>query len=841
MNAAFRASLRYYARQPWQFILTIVGIALGVTMVVAVELATGGAQRAFDRSLEVLTGTATHRIVSQGGALPEVVYVDLRRAGFRDIAPLVEAYARARGETLHILGVDPFVEGGFRDHLRGGEDGDVTGLIAHPATAFMAAATAARLGIAPGDALPLEIGAAQITLTLAGLLEDGEAAAATDGLLVTDIATAQEITGMIGRLSWIDVRLPPGEAGVRAQRQLARALPAVATLVPAESRGHALRQMTSAFHTNLRAMSLLALLVGSFLVYSTMRFAVIQRRERFGLLRLAGVTRGGILVLVLAEALAMGTLGTLIGTIAGILLGTGLLDLVTRTMSDLYFTLTVTRLELTPTLLLHGAVPGIAAALAAALLPAHEAAAALPAAALRRSVLEDRSRRNARRGAVLAVIAFAAGLACLAGSERSLAAAFAGLFLLVLGAALLTPLAVTALVRCAATLLRGSRSTTLRLALGGIPASLSRTGAALAALAIAVATTIGVALMISAFRAAVDDWLQATLQADIYVSAPSSGSRSSPGELDANLQQRILDHPGVAVASRGRLLNLETANGITELFVLELPPTVQPWHRLREAVPDVWTRFRAGEGVLISEPHAWRHALGSGDRLTLPTQDGERSFPILGVYQDYRGGSDQVLVPRRLHLRIQDDTAIGSLGVYLAADADADTVLRDIRALVAGSATPARVQSAADLRALSLTIFDRTFTVTEVLRLLALLVAIAGVLGALLALQLERRAALATLRMLGFTPGGIFALVTVQSGIMGALAGLLALPTGALMAIVLVQVINVRSFGWTMETRMDPGVLAQGFAAAVIAALLAGLYPAWRAARATPAGALRNE
>lgn len=841
MKGALRASFRYYGRHPWQFILAVFGIGLGVTMVVAIELATGGAQRAFDRSLQTLTGTATHRIVGRSGALPEAVYVDLRLAGFRDIAPLVEAYGRAEGETLHLLGVDPFAEGGFRDQLRGGDDGDVTALIAHPATAFVSAATATRLGTGPGGVLEIEIGGARTTLSLVGLLDDGGAAAGTDGLLVTDIATAQELGGMTGRLSWIDVRLPPGDAGVQVQQRLAAALPASAALVPAESRGHALRQMASAFHTNLRAMSLLALLVGSFLVYSTMRFAVIQRRERFGLLRLTGVTRRGILALVFVEALAMGAAGTLGGTVAGIMLGAGLLDLVTRTMSDLYFTLTVTRLEITPTLLLRGAVPGIVATLVAALLPAREAAATQPAAALRRSVLEDRSRRSARRGAVLAAIAFGAALACLTGSERSLAAAFSGLFLLVLGVALLTPLAVTALVRCGMTLLRRSRSATLGLALGGIPASLGRTGAALAALAIAVATTIGVGLMISGFRAAVDDWLGATLQADIYVSAPSSGSRSSPGVLDAGLQQRILDHPGVAAASRGRLLDLETANGITELFVLELPPEVRPWHRLRGAVPDVWARFRAGDGVLISEPYAWHHAAGPGDRLTLPTQDGAGSFPILGVYQDYRGGGDQILVPRRLHLRIQDDPAIGSLGLYLAADADAEAVLREVRELVAGSGTMARVQSAAELRALSLTVFDRTFTVTGVLRMLALLVAVAGVLGALLALQLERRAVLATLRMLGFTPGGIFTLVTVQSGIMGALAGLIALPTGTVLAILLVKVINVRSFGWTMDMRIDPAILAEGFAAAVIAALIAGLYPAWRAARASPAGALRNE
>ncbi|MDX9741913.1 MAG: ABC transporter permease [Gammaproteobacteria bacterium] len=839
MSTAVLASIRYYGRHPWQLILAVFGIALGSGMVIAIELATGGAQRAFDRSLETLTGTATHRIVGHGGAIDEEIYVALRLAGFRNIAPLVEAYGRARGETLHLLGVDPFVEGGFRDHLRGGR-GDAGELISRPTSAFISAATAARLGVSPGAALPIEIGGRQTALTIIDTLDSDEVAG-IDGLVLTDIATAQELAGMIGRLSWIDVRLPGGEADAPEHRALAGALPASVALVPAESRGHALRQMASAFHTNLRAMSLLALLVGSFLVYSTMRFAVIQRRERFGLMRLAGVTRRGVLVIVLCEALLIGALGTLLGLAGGIILGESLLGLVTRTISDLYFTQTVTQLEIAPEMLLRGAVPGILATLAAALVPAREAATAAPAAVLRRSVLEERSRLGARRGGALAMLAFGMAIVLLSASDRSLLAAFAGLFLFVLGIALLVPLIIPLLVKCCAAAVRRSGSAVVHLALAGIPASISRTGVAVAALTIAVAAAVGVGLMIASFRVAVDDWLQATLQADIYVSAPSSGSRSNPVELDAAIQQRLLDHPAVAAHTTGRLINLETAAGVTELFVLGLPADVRPWHRLSEALPDAWARFRAGDGVLVSQPYAWHHRVAAGDRITLPTRHGTESFVILAVYRDYRSGQGQVLMPRSLYLRIQDDAAIGSLGLYLAPGADAEAVLRELRDAVSTSTAMARVQSGQDLRALSLTIFDRTFTVTEVLRVLALLAAIAGMLGAMLALQLERRAVLATLRTLGMTPGDVFRLVIVQTGVLGALAGLLALPTGIILAILLVKVINLRSFGWTMPIGFDAAVLTEGLAAALVTALIAGVYPAWRAARATPAAALRNE
>lgn len=839
MSTAFLASIRYYGHHPWQLILALFGIALGAAMVVSIELATGSAQRAFDRSLDTLTGAATHRIIGHGGAVPDEIYAALRRAGFRHIAPVVEAYGRVGGETLHLIGVDPFAESGFRDYLRGGQD-DATRLIVEPESAFIPAAVADRLGVTKGDSLPIEIGERLARLSIAGII-DSEEVAGTDGLIITDIATAQELAGMIGRLSWIDVRFPSVPDDTDSYAALTAALPSSVSLVPSEARGHALRQMTAAFHTNLRAMSLLALLVGSFLVYSTMRFAVVQRRERFGLMRLAGVTQRGVLLIVLLEALFIGTLGALAGVAGGVLIGEWLLGLVTRTVSDLYFAQSVGTTEVDLELLLRGFAPVMLATLGAAWIPAREAAGAAPVAALRRSAFEERSRHGAWRGSMLALLAFGAAGVVLLASERSLIAAFAGLFLFVLGVALLVPQAITLLAKWCAKAVRRSGNTVMQLALAGIPASISRTGVAVAALTIAVTAAIGVGLMIASFRVAVDDWLQATLQADIYVSSPSTGSRSNPSEIDATVVQRLIAHPAVLAHTSGRLINLETGAGFTELFVLGLPSQVQPWHRLSETLPDAWERFRRGEGVLVSQPYAWHHRVGAGDHITLPTSEGLRPFVVLAVYLDYRGGTGQVLMSRFLYERLYDDTAIGSLGLYLAADADTDEVMQELRDLVSHSTAMNRVQSSQALRELSLTIFDRTFTVTGVLRIIALLAAIAGILGAMMALQLERRIALATLRTLGMTPGDVFRLVVIQTGILGALAGLLALPAGVLLSVLLVKVINLRSFGWTMPTGIDGTVLAEGLAAALITALTASLYPAWRAARATPAAALRNE
>ena len=130
---------------------------------------------------------------------------------------------------------------------------------------------------------------------------------------------------------------------------------------------------------------------------------------------------------------------------------------------------------------------------------------------------------------------------------------------------------------------------------------------------------------------------------------------------------------------------------------------------------------------------------------------------------------------------------------------------------------------------------------TNILYWLAVAVAIVGILGALLALQLERGRELGLLRALGMTPVQLGGNITFQTGTIGALAGIAAIPLGLAMAWVLIDVINRRAFGWQIDITITPDYLLTGMALAIGSALLAGAYPAWRAARTEPALAMREE
>jgi putative ABC transport system permease protein len=845
----WRASLRHLARHPWQIGLAVVGIALGVAVALSVDLANESARRSFALFAESIGGRATHQVVGGPSGVPEALYRTLRvEARIRPSAPVVERAVAAPdfpGTTFHLLGIDPFAEAPFRSLVGGGGEpalADVSALLVRPGAALVTRDTARRLGLRSGDRLAIRVGTARLHLTLVGELvpRDALSARALEATLVTDIATAQEVLGEMGRLSRIDLIVPNGPPGEAVLARLASLLPAGTQVVPSGARAAAVGEMTRAFTINLTALSLLALVVGLFLIYNTVTFSVVQRRELLGTLRALGVTRGEVFALVLVEAALLGGAATLLGLPFGVLLARGMLQLVERTLNDLYVTLAVGDLAISSLALAKAAALGLGGSLLAAVAPALEATVTAPGAVIRRSVLETRARRAAPRLARAGVGLLAAGALLLLWSRAPVSVAYAGLFAVLLGTALLTPIATIALMG----LIRGPMGRLFglpgRMAAGSVVTALSRTSVALAALMIAVATTVGVGIMIGSFRQTVMRWLNSTLQSDVYVSPPSLVSNRPDSTLDPALIARLVAVAGSARVNTNRTLRVESPRGSVPLVVLDIDPrSLDGFAFVRRDAAAIGPGLEAG-GVIVSEPFAFHQNVGLGSPLRLRTDRGERDFPIVGIFRDYGSPEGVVMMSRRTFEPLWDDRAISALGIAAAPGTDVDALVEALRR-AAGANQDVLIRSNRALREASLHVFDRTFAVTIVLRLLATVVAFVGVLSALMALGFERARELAMLRALGFSPGQVGGLVVGQSALMGLVAGVLALPVGIVLSIVLVYVINQRSFGWTLQLDVAPGELAQAVGLAVGAALLASLAPARRVAHQSLPAALRDE
>lgn len=850
----WKASWRYLIHQPIQLAIAILGIALGVAIVTSIDLARISAERAFDVTYEAVVGQATHQITGGPDGLDESLYVTSRVAeGFYPVAPVIQDYVTfptQPRQTLQILGVDPFAEAAFRAYweFRRRDDAEDSGntvyrLVTELGTALMSQATGQRLGIQLGEELKIEVGSLIRRVRIIDWIEPTDASSphALDDLIITDIATAQTLLNMPGKLSHIDFKIadePPGEAVIqRVQRSLSPGL----TLTTAGTRSQATKKMARAFHINLVALSLLALLVSAFLIYNTMNFFVVRRRELIGALRTLGVTRAQVFRIILGEAFAIGAIGTLCGLVLGLGLGQGLVRLVTRTINDMYFVVTVRELILTPMALAKGLTLGVGVTLLVALALAREAAGVEPRRALSRSDLESRYNRLIPRAAILGLLVIGLGGVTLILSGKSIVLGFAAQFTLILGCALLTPAATVGCVHAFKPLTVRWLGVTGKMAARNVTRSLSRTAMAIAALMVAIATTVGVGLLISSFRLAVASWLHNILRADMYISTPGPSSTAPASEFDFAFKARIGSTPGVAALSTLRRFSIEMQGEIIDVAVYELAPESYGGFHFKAGNPsEVWNSFEHEDAVIVTEPFAYHHGVQKGDILQLRTERGLQDFVVAAIYYDYSSDQGAVTMSRRTYERFWNNRGYTSIGVYAQPGIDDETLRARLQNRIP-SEQRVIISLSRAIRDDSMKLFDRTFAITEVLRVLAAVIAFVGVMSALMALQLDRTRELGVLRACGMTPAQLWGLLVGETGLMGFIAGLIAVPVGLMVAVTLVMVIYRRSFGWTIDLHINPIILLQGLALAVIAALLAGLYPAHKMARTSPAEALRNE
>jgi putative ABC transport system permease protein len=843
-----KASLRYLTRHRLQLLLAVLGVALGVAVVLSIDLAIQSAQAGFRISAETVSGRATHVVTSDLGTIDEGLLAELRiDHDIAEAAPIVEGYASSRlipGQALRILGIDPFSERPFRPYVAGGASGlDVSMILTTRIGVILSASLAHVAGIVVGDSLPVVVEGEAWQLPLVGVLDptDRLTRAGLSDVLLMDIAGAQEVLRIPGRISRIDLRFDQNDQARGVPDAVRAILPAGVAMDEAGMRSDTMSGMIAAFDVNLTALSLLALIFGMFLIYNSVTFSVVQRRGILGRLRALGVTRQEVIRMIVTEAVWIGTAGSVLGVAVGFVLARGLVGLVSQTINDLYFSVSVQGIEVEPVIVVKAMALGIGSTVLAALPPALEAATANPRLAGLRSVVESRARR-------LVPIAVYAGLALSAGGglillvpTRSLVVSFTALFFVITGLAVMTPAGTLLLVAMMRRPLRTFGGTLGVMAARGVGSSLSRTAPAIGALVVAVSVTVGLGVMIQSFRGTLTQWLDGTLRADVYVSLPGPNASRAAGTLWPSLIEDFVAHPEVVGHSTYRGFDVVRGDDAFRLVALGLDPRGEAaFDFMSGRTEDIMMRFRTGNGVIVSEPYAYKRGLEVGDEVMLATAGGSASVPIAGIFYDYGSEQGTVMIARSLYDDFFDDDGVTSLGLFLTEDANSEAVVRDLLARVPeGRTVTARTNDA--LRSASLEVFDRTFRVTSVLRLLAFIVAFVGVLSALAALQLERARELGLMRAAGLTPGQLWQLVVMQTGLMGLASGIIAVPMGLILSFVMIFVVNKRSFGWTLDMQVGPGVLVQAVGLAVVAALLAGLYPAWRMSKTSPAVALRGE
>lgn len=813
MTLLLRSSRRFFYRHPAQLALALIGIAAGVAVVTGVALLRGQLLDSLDAASRALSGDRSLRIEARaGGELEDGDYVELRlRRGSPALQPFLSATVSAGDARLELIATDPLsasAESGASPALG-------AGLMARPDAALINAATAERLGVTPGQTLSLRHEGRQIEVEI---LERLDGQAWLDNRLLMDIAGAQDLLERPGQLSWI-------AAPAEAEAWLKANLPEDLRLIEPETRRAGLDRLTRGMRINLTALSLLALLVGLFVVHSVLSFLLVQRQRQIAMLRAIGVTRGRLTAWLLLEALALSFLGCLIGLGLGTELARALLGLVQSPAAELYGLVTGQQILPSRTLYL-----GILA-LTLGMTTISVSGLLRTAFRIQPGQAPAFQQRAADPGPGLAGLAIAVTALVMAGLlaiwiSDSLIAALIALFLWLCACALLAPRLGLAVLGRLPRLLPDAAPAR---ALGMLAGSRRRLSPSLAALSLALGLSAGMALMVGGFRTAVDDWVTRLLRADAYLSIDGR-------ELDQAQIDSIGQWPEIAALSSVRQTRRQDGS---RLMAYDLPEQARTgFEFLQGGSPEDWAAFEAGSAVFISEPFARRQALVRSDTISLEGPDGLRPYSILGIYRDYASDAGQIAI-QGAHYRVRfSDPARDSVGLYLSPGQSLP--LLETMAMRLGEPTERlRLTLRDSVRRITLAVFDRTFRITQALAVLVGTIAVVCLVSALLALGLERRREYATLRALGLTQSGLGAWILTQTLGLALVAALLAIPISLLIHGVLSGLVQPRAFGWSVPLSLSLGPWLQLLPLAAAAGLLGGLLPAWSIARRPPAGQLR--
>jgi putative ABC transport system permease protein len=848
--------------EPVRTSLTVLAIALGVAVVLAIDLAGFAAAGSFRSSMETLAGDNDFEIVAAGG-VPEDVVGKLAQLRYSlRISARVEDYAAIDGKrTIPLLGLDLVAEG--QDHA----DAATAFPIANPEEALKwlgddeSVWVGQSLGYHAGDRIALLINDREREYAVREVFPDGGGNAAA---IVMDLAAAQRAVGRIGRVDRILVKVPEKDdggsshiaSGADWQARLrggdgagsaaAAILPEGVELRVAGTGTEENRKMLAAFRWNLKLLSYIALVVGAFLIYNTISVSVVRRRAEIGIVRALGASRTTVLAAFVGEAASLGLIGALIGLPLGRLMASGAVKLMSATVEALYVSSRPGAIELSLDSVVLALIVGVGVAVASAYAPAREASLVAPVEAMARGRREYVARVHMLRDLVMAV-ALAVG-ALLASRAPAVAGkplfGYLATLLVIAASALAIPAVVDFTMRALTRALGAILGVEASLASQSLSASLRRTSVLVGALSTAIAMMTAVGIMVGSFRETVLLWMNDQVPADLYIRAGGVPAADRHPILTLELADKIARVPGVATVDRLRDYEISYEGMPAGLASAELDAR-RVYHKATflsgRETQDVLAEMRGANAVVVSEPFANKHHVKRGDSITLALGSARVAFRVVDIFYDYSSERGTVVMDRSTALRYLPDPAPASLAIYVSPGTSLADVRREIEDLAAVGNHRIMIFSNRDLRTQALMIFDRTFAITYALEAVAVIVAVIGVAGALLAVVIDRRRELGLLRFLGAASWQIRKLILVEAGLLGLLATLAGVVQGLALSLILVFVINKQSFGWTIRFHWPVEILLGALSLVYVATVLAGLYPANVAIRLNPIEVVHEE
>ena len=837
LTSAFRA-------QPGRWLIAGLTVALGISLAVAIHTVNRSALSEFGRALDTVNGQASAQLVATSGDFSDTLLDEVvsrqQELGIRAVSPVLERAA----QPVRVLGLDIFQAGRVTSALLPAVSEEQRMRVFDQTAIFLSATALKELAVAVGDDLSLSFGGKKQTFNVAGLVPG----AAGQSLAVMDLGVAQWRLGGLGQLSRLDIQLVDGASA----KDLAAALKTLnlgLTLVTADDRDRRMSNLSRAYRVNLSVLALVALFTGAFLVFTTISFSVLRQQSELALLSVLGAGRTWLFGLVLTQALLVAALGGLLGVGLGLGFASVLLRVLGGDLGAGYFSTTVPPLDIDVSVLLGFWLLSLVVGAVAGYFPARAATAGSPVSQLRAGATERTLKPvlNARVAVVLALTSLV--LTFIPPIDGLPLAAYVSIaFLLFAGLALMPSLVkqfFSWMVRLVPS--HGTRaiSPSLTLALWRLAQAPASAAGLIAGVVAALALTVAMVVMVASFRDSVTQWLDKVLPADLYASLTRSDLNDASGQDPASFLNdvsgqnptslhRLAAIPGIARVEFTLQQKILFRPEQPEVMLIARPV---PVNRAAQALPVTGDLSIQPKGekdplpeVFVSEALLDLYGWKPGEIHTLPVKasTGEYlSVWVAGVFRDYGRQHGSVVIDISVYQTLTQDKRRTDIALWLTPDTSPTVVLERLRTQFPQFKT-LEFRSSTDLRALSLMIFDRSFAMTYALEVAALLVALFTVAAGFAGQALLRQKEFALVQQLGQSSSQLTQWISVESGLLLALAACWGTVLGLLMSQVLIHRVNPQSFHWTMETSLPAVAIVVLILVTVLLGILAAVWAAKR-------------
>jgi putative ABC transport system permease protein len=856
-NLLRHISLRHIKYQKAQTLLALAGISLGVAAIVSIGIVNKSVLRSFEDSFHNATGRAALQVTGAQSGFPEAILDQVRSvAGVEYAVPVVDTdglLAVGKERSIMILGVDVLIDSQIRSYSLADENADIPDsllFLAKPDSILVTKAMAEREGIVMDQKIQVETVRGTLTFRVRGILNpEGPAKVMGGNLAVMDIYAAQMAFGKEGRIDRVDVSLLRGAELETVRQRILAALPQGYTVETPAGRTRQIEGMLEKFQTGLNLISIFAIVVGMYLIYNAVSISIVHRRKEIGILRALGVTRGQIMRLFLAETLVISIVASVLGVGLGILVADSIVGVLGKIVSSWYARTAVTGISVTWLHPLAGIACGIAASLAAAVFPVLAGSRISPISAIRSVPWSEEGFFTGKRLNVAAAffILLAATVYCLyrftefSPLFRSSGFLFSSQIFLLLGLSLVTPAFLKGFIALFHRLLAYRLGSTGMLAGLNLRKNINRNAVAVAAIFFGISVFVNSAGFVYSFKQSVTTWLDAVVRADIIVSNghPSSSTNAQTIPMPVDMWQDIEKVPGVRSADPWRKLYLDFKGKRVLLSSVDIVRRGEysNFMVVHGSNKEIGRLLPNRDNVAVSEPFAEKFGVKQGDFITIPTPSGPVRYGVVAVVVDYLYDSGTIYMDINTFQRHWGDRLADHFSVRVKPGEDIAKV-KDAIQLQLGTSRKLFVLPVSEFKEEIRKVMDQTFVFNYALSVITMAIAGFGIIITLLASVLQRTREIGILRSIGMLRRQVYAVVLLESVLMGTAGGILGCGAGMITGRLTLEGAQYSS---AVEYFVPVGSIVWALFMAAGLAALAGIYPARRAAKTNVVEALTYE